>query len=137
MIEDLKLHRLKQRSACKIQAFMHNRPKNPAPKKKKKAKPVGKESILESWKRRFSDDPYIDDDSDEEIEKLIPKKFSSRVLKLASESYQVMLDNAIEGDVCIIEECYIIVGIEPSADSLIFSGLQSLVDSERKVHHSF
>ena len=38
-----------------------------------------------------------------------------------------------ESDVIFVEKCYVLVGIKPGHESLMFSGLQQLVDLERNV----
>ena len=41
------------------------------------------------------------------------------------------IDN--ESDVILVEKCYVLVGIKPDHESLMFNGLQQLVDLEKDV----
>jgi len=49
----------------------------------------------------------------------------------ASISHSAMKSNEELGDVCIVEKCYILVGVKPGCESLLFNGLQQLVDLEK------
>lgn len=134
MIENLKSHRSKQRAALKIQAFLLDCLKSSV-----KIKNTESNQFLTKLIRRFSNDSYNSDDdqSYKERKMSLAKKLTKRSQELASESYQTMLKNYEEGEVCIMEQCYIIFGSEPNRHSLIFSALQSLVDSEREVSNDF
>ena len=58
-----------------------------------------------------------------------------RILSLASESYQTMLENSKLGDVLIAERCYVLLGTRPSDHSLLFSALQELIEHEDQVSY--
>merc|ERR1711933_21897 len=48
------------------------------------------------------------------------------------ESYETMLENELIGEVCIVEKCYILTGVDAKSHSLLFNALQQLIDLERK-----
>ena len=130
----LKAHRLEHRAAVKILTFLrYCREKM---KRKINRTSGGLLSII--WARRESDVAQIKShlDLSNEGSKNVLMKVSKRSKKLASESYQAMLDNSTQDFVFIIEQCYTILGTDPDTHSLMFSALQILIDSERKVCYS-
>lgn len=54
----------------------------------------------------------------------------SRAKKLAAETYKTMTENFDVGDTCIVEQCYILLGIKPENNTLILTALQKLIDFE-------
>merc|ERR1712150_74666 len=60
------------------------------------------------------------------------KKKSIKVKRQAVISYGNMMLNQRQGDVCITEKCYLLIGIKRDQESLLFNALQGLIDSERE-----
>lgn len=58
---------------------------------------------------------------------------SERARRLGKSAYQAMVDSDKEGDMCIVEKSYIIMGTRLADQSLFFCALQNLIDMERKV----
>ena len=63
----------------------------------------------------------------------IKKPTSQLASKLAAESYKQMIDNFELGDICIVEQCYILLGTKPEHNSLLLSALLNLVNFEAPV----
>ena len=61
---------------------------------------------------------------------LLPK---SKVQKQALESHRTMVENFKISDVCIVEQCYILLGTKPEDSSLLLSALESLIQFEEGV----
>lgn len=55
--------------------------------------------------------------------------------RMGISAYQAMVDSEKEGDICIVEKSYIIIGMRLVDQSLFFCALQNLIDMERKVSH--
>ena len=53
--------------------------------------------------------------------------------RMGISAYQAMVDAEKEGDMCIVEKSYIIIGTLLVDQSLFFCALQNLIDMERKV----
>jgi len=51
----------------------------------------------------------------------------------AAESYRSMIDAEQLGFVCLVEKCYVIVGVQEQEQTILLSALQKLVDYERYV----
>jgi len=51
---------------------------------------------------------------------------------LAQESFAEMVENTSKGEVCVVEKCYVLLGINPQEQCLLFSAMQQLVDVERE-----
>ena len=58
---------------------------------------------------------------------------SDEARRLGKSAYQAMGDSEREGDMCIVEKSYIIIGTRLVDQSLFFCALQNLIDMERKV----
>lgn len=58
---------------------------------------------------------------------------SEEARRLGISAYQAMIDSDKEGDMCIVEKSYIIMGTRLTDLSLVFYALQNLIDMERKV----
>ncbi len=58
---------------------------------------------------------------------------SEEARRLGIAAYQAMIDSDKEGDMCIVEKSYIIMGTRLADQSLVFYALQNLIDMERKV----
>ncbi len=58
---------------------------------------------------------------------------SEQARRLGIAAYQAMIDSDKEGDMCIVEKSYIIMGTRLADQSLVFYALQNLIDMERKV----
>jgi len=71
----------------------------------------------------------IDDDDDEYD---VPVSQQARRMGIAA--YQAMVDSDKEGDICIVEKSYIIIGTRLVDQSLFFCALQNLIDMERKIN---
>lgn len=67
----------------------------------------------------------------------IKKPTSQLASKLAAESYKQMIDNFELGDICIVEQCYILLGTKPEHNSLLLSALQNLVNFEAPSKQDF
>merc|ERR1719203_436819 len=51
-----------------------------------------------------------------------------RAKRLASESHKIMCENFELGYVCVVERCYILIGVQHENLSLTFSALQNLIE---------
>lgn len=58
---------------------------------------------------------------------------SEQARRMGIAAYQAMIDSDKEGDMCIVEKCYIIMGTRLADQSVVFYALQNLIDMERKV----
>ena len=74
-----------------------------------------------------SDDGGEDDNHDHAA------TISDDARRLGKSAYQAMVDSEREGDMCIVEKSYIIIGTMLVDQSLFFCALQNLIDMERKV----
>ena len=57
--------------------------------------------------------------------------------RLGREAYQAMIDVEEDGDICIVEKSYVITGTSLQDQSLIFCGLQNLINMERLVRNTY
>lgn len=57
--------------------------------------------------------------------------------RLGREAYQAMIDVEDDGDICIVEKSYVITGTSLQDQSLIFCGLQNLINMERLVRNTY
>jgi cGMP-dependent protein kinase len=57
-----------------------------------------------------------------------------RVRRLGLSAYQAMIDADKEGDICIVEKCYVLTGTKLQEQSLLFCALQNLINMERKLN---
>jgi hypothetical protein len=73
----------------------------------------------------------VDDDDDEHFQTV-----SEYARRMGTTAYQAMVDSEKEGDICIVEKSYIIIGTRLVDQSLFFCALQNLIDMERKVSAS-
>ncbi|KAL7540936.1 hypothetical protein ACHAXR_010487 [Thalassiosira sp. AJA248-18] len=83
----------------------------------------------------FDESDHSDEDSfgvDYGGEEFIPP--SEHVRRLGRSAYQAMIDAEKEGDICIIEKCYVLTGTRLQDQSLFFCALQNLIDMERKIN---
>jgi hypothetical protein len=71
------------------------------------------------------------DSIDNDDEYLAPVAEHAR--RMGISAYQAMVDAEKEGDMCIVEKSYIIIGTRLVDQSLFFCALQNLIDMERKV----
>jgi len=79
-----------------------------------------------------SQSSIITSPEDDDKYQRVKKKYISKKARLqAIESYQTMLENERIGQVCIVEKCYILTGIDSKHHSLLFLALQQLIDLER------
>lgn len=53
--------------------------------------------------------------------------------RMGVSAYQAMVESEKEGDICIVEKSYIMIGTRLADVSLFFYALQNLIDMERKV----
>jgi len=107
------------------------------------------------WSKRLSSDSVINEEAYQEgqqhpsfkktmLEPInhnsnerIKKPTSQLASKLAAESYKQMIDNFELGDICIVEQCYILLGTKPEHNSLLLSALQNLVNFEAPSKQDF
>jgi hypothetical protein len=76
-------------------------------------------------------DPYDDAFDDDQHSPPV----SEYARRMGISAYQAMVDSEKEGDICIVEKSYIIIGMRLVDQSLFFCALQNLIDMERKVSH--
>ena len=76
-------------------------------------------------------DPYDDAFDDDQHSPPV----SEYARRMGISAYRAMVDSEKEGDICIVEKSYIIIGMRPVDQSLFFCALQNLIDMERKVSH--
>ena len=84
----------------------------------------------------FDESDHSDEDSfgqDYGVEDHNPPSEHVRLLGLSA--YQAMVEAEREGDICIVEKCYVLTGTRLQDQSLFFCALQNLIDMERKVSH--
>jgi len=74
------------------------------------------------------------DDSVEEEECNDTPPLPSHIQLLAQSSHKAMIDAEKEGDVCIIEKCYVLTGTRLLDQSLLFHALQNVINMERYVN---
>jgi len=53
---------------------------------------------------------------------------------LGQSAYQAMIDAEKEGDVCIVEKCYVLTGTRLQEQSLLFCALQNLINMDRNLN---
>ena len=61
------------------------------------------------------------------------KQVSQKAKQLAAEAYKFMVEADRQGEVCIVEKCYVMIGTRLKEQSLILNGLQKFIDVEREV----
>jgi len=81
----------------------------------------------------------IDESTDEIIEPapVYSSPISKHARRLGCEAYQAMIDAKDDGDICIVEKSYVITGTSLQDQSLIFCGLQNLINMERLVRKTY
>jgi serine/threonine protein kinase/CRP-like cAMP-binding protein len=75
-----------------------------------------------------------DDDTSDDSRRDNGTAHSERVRRLAISAYQAMIDADKEGDICIVEKCYVLTGTRLQEQSLLFCALQNLINMERKLN---
>lgn len=75
-------------------------------------------------------DPYDDAFDDDQHSPPV----SEYARRMGISAYQAMVDSEKEGDICIVEKSYIIIGMRLVDQSLFFCALQNLIDMERKIN---
>ena len=132
LISDIKLLRFKKRSVDKIliawrKYKLYQEKKIFSGSRKKLLKSLSSLSSL-SVRRSVvmtnTVESYVEDEE---------KKRSTLSLRLAAESHKQMALNNELGDVCIVEQCYILIDTKPESSSLLFSALQNLIIFEELV----
>ena len=73
-------------------------------------------------------DTETSDDSGGEDECTTPPE---HIRLLGQSAYQAMIDAEKEGDMCIVEKCYVLTGTRLQEQSLLFCALQNLINMER------
>ena len=83
-------------------------------------------------------DQTDDDESIISIDEILdPTSFPEHIRRLGIEAYEAMMNAAKEGDMCIVEKSYVIIGTPLRDQSLFFCALQNLIDMERQVRVQF
>ncbi len=80
-----------------------------------------------------SEHPNEVDSTDNDDEDECDVSVSEQARRMGISAYQAMVDSDKEGDMCIVEKSYIIMGTRLPDQSLVFYALQNLIDMERKV----
>ena len=57
--------------------------------------------------------------------------------RLGMSAFQAMMDAEKEGEICIVEKSYVLIGVPLQDQSLFFCALQNLIDAEREVRISY
>jgi len=114
--------RLRCKSAKVIQNFFHNR----KVKKRKSNLMQDIGNMFDKITRRYSSD----------FEDKATPANNAYALKQAKESYETMIENEKLGDICVVEKCFIFIGVNPAEQSLLLCALQQLVLQERLVGYS-
>ena len=121
-IDKLLNMRLRCKSAKIIQNFLLNCKNNHH--KSSIVEDIG--NVIDKITRQSSTDAEIK-------EKLDVNDF---VLKQAKDSYETMIENEKLGYVCMVEKCFIFIGINPAEQSLLLAALKQLAQLDRMVSYT-